>query len=122
LLDGDALNVPTRRATVEIQGSVNSPTAIALNPGASFRYYVRAAGGASARGDEKRAYVIQPNGKIESRERLLWIFVRNPSLRAGATVVVPEKEADIPSSERVATVALIAQTLASIAAVAALLR
>jgi len=122
LLEGDALNIPTRRATVEIQGAVNAPTAIAVNPGASFRYYVRAAGGASATGDEKRAYVIQPNGKIEARERILWLFVRNPSPRPGATVVVPVKEQQASSSERAATVALIAQTLASVAAVAALLR
>lgn len=122
LLEGDALNIPTRRATVEIQGQVNAATAIAINPGANFRYYVRAAGGATAEGDEKRAYVVQPNGKIEARERVLWVFVRNPKPRAGATVVVPKREERTSASERVATVALIAQTLASIAAVAALLR
>lgn len=122
LLDGDALNVPTRRATVEILGAVNAPTAIAVSSGASFRYYVRAAGGATARGDEKRAYVIQPNGKIDARERIFWLFVRNPEPRAGSTVVVPQREERVPASERVATVALIAQTIASIAAIAALLR
>lgn len=122
LLDGDVLNVPSRRSTVEIQGAVNAPTAITVRPGQSFRYYVRAAGGANASGDEKRAYVIQPNGKIEARSRVLWIFVDNPEPLAGATVVVPPKAEGRPASERVATVALIAQTLASIAAVAALLR
>ncbi len=122
LLDGDDLRIPSRRSTVEIRGAVNASTAIAVNPGASFKYYVRAAGGASATGDEKRAYVIQPNGKIEARERVLWIFVRNPTPRPGATVVVPVREERASSSERAATVALIAQTLASVAAVAALLR
>jgi len=122
LLEGDALNVPTRRTTVEIRGAVNAPTAIALDAGKSFRYYVRSAGGATATGDAKRAYVIQPNGKIEARERVLLVFVRNPTPRAGATVVVPQKEERVSSSERIATVALIAQTIAGIAAVAALLR
>lgn len=122
LIDDDSLHVPFRRTTVEIQGLVNSPTAIAVDRGRTLRYYVRAAGGASATGDDKKAYVIQPNGKIEARERVLWLFVNNPTPRAGATVVVPAKEERASSSERIATVALIAQTIASIAAVAALLR
>ncbi|MDQ8157782.1 MAG: SLBB domain-containing protein [Gemmatimonadota bacterium] len=122
LTDDDSLHVPFRRTTVEIIGLVNAPTAIAVDRGRTLRYYVRAAGGASATGDEKKVYVIQPNGKIEARERVLWVFVNNPTPRAGATVVVPAKEERASSSERVATVALIAQTIASIAAVAALLR
>lgn len=122
LLDGDALNVPTRRTTVEIRGAVNAATAITVNPGASFKYYVRAAGGATATGDEKRAYVIQPNGKIEARERLLWIFVRNPAPRPGATVVVPARSEDNRTNERVALVSVIAQTIASLATVYAILR
>jgi polysaccharide export outer membrane protein len=122
LIDDDSLHVPFRRTTVEIQGMVNAPTAIAVDRGRTLRYYVRAAGGASATGDEKKAYVIQPNGKIEARERVLWIFVNNPTPRAGATVVVPVREERASSSERAAAVALIAQTIASIAAIAALLR
>lgn len=122
LLHGDQLNVPTRRSTVEIQGAVNAPTAITVNPGASFRYYVRAAGGATATGDEKRAYVIQPNGKIEARERILWIFVRNPTPRPGATVIVPTRSTSDRTNERVALVSVIAQTVASLATVYAILR
>ena len=45
-----------------------------------------------------------------------------PEPRAGATVVVPPREETRTSGERAATIALIAQTLASLAAVAALLR
>jgi hypothetical protein len=93
-----------------------------MNPGASFRYYVRAAGGATATGDEKRAYVIQPNGKIEARERILWVFVKNPVPRPGATVVVPTLAPQASRADRATTLALVAQTLASIAAAVALLR
>ena len=122
LIDDDSLHVPFRRTTVEIQGLVNAPTAIAVDRGRSLTYYVRAAGGASATGDAKKAYVIQPNGKIEARERVLWVFVNNPTPRPGATVVVPQREEHASSSERAAAVAMIAQTIASIAAIAALLR
>lgn len=122
LLDGDVLNIPTRRSTVEIQGAVNAPTAITISPGESFWYYVRAAGGATATGDEKRSYVIQPNGKIEARERILWLFVRDPTPRPGATVVVPVKPVTDNRTERLATIAIVAQTIASLAAVIAIVR
>ncbi len=122
LVDDDSLHIPFRRTTVEIQGAVNAPTAVALARGKSLSYYVRAAGGRSANGDGKKAYVVQPNGKIESRRRVLWLFVNEPEPLAGATVVVPTKPEEAVRTERATTVALIAQTLASLAAVAALLR
>ncbi len=123
LLDGDAIEVPTRRTTVEVRGFVNAPSALTLNEGASLRYYVRSAGGASAAGNERRAYVIQPNGKIESRRWLLWIVPLDPNPRAGATVVVPERDRNSESVQRVAsTVQILASTLASIATLVVLLR
>ena len=122
LLEGDEIHVPFSRTTVEIRGSVNSANAVTIEPGRSISHYIRSAGGASATGDVRNAYVIQPNGKIESRRRLLWIIRLDPTPRAGSTVVVPVAEERGSSSDRIATVALIAQTLASIVAVAALLR
>jgi protein involved in polysaccharide export with SLBB domain len=122
LLDGDEIEVPSKRSTVEIRGEVNSPTAIAVRRNENLKYYIRAAGGSNLNGDLRRAYVIQPNGKIESRESFLFVIPRYPQPLAGSTVVVPARRPSPPTSERTATVALIAQTLASIAAVAALLR
>jgi len=122
LLEGDEIHIPFSRTTVEIRGNVNSANAVTIEPGKSIAHYIRSAGGASATGDARNAYVIQPNGKIESRRRLLWIIRLDPTPRAGSTVVVPAAEERGSSSDRIATVALIAQTIASIAAVAALLR
>ena len=122
LIDNDSLHVPFRRTTVEIQGEVNAPTAISLNPGKPLSYYVRAAGGESTTGDYKRAYVIQPNGKIEARQRFLFLFVNEPEPQAGATVVVPAKSLEDRRAERLAAVSIIAQTIASLAAVIAILR
>lgn len=122
LMDEDSLHIPFRRTTVEIRGSVNAPTAVTVEDGRGIGYYVRAAGGAAATGDPNRAYVIQPNGKIESVRRVLWVFRAQPEPRAGATVVVPVKPVEDNRAERTATLAIIAQTLASLAAVVALLR
>jgi len=122
LLDDDALHVPFRRTTVEIQGAVNAPTAITVSPGENMLYYVRAAGGASASGDTKKAYVVQPNGKIEANRRVLFVFLLRPEPRPGATVIVPIKEEADNRSERLATISIIAQTIASLAAVIAIVR
>ncbi len=122
LIDDDSLHIPFRRSTVEIQGAVNAPTAIAVDEGQSLQYYVRAAGGASATGDYGKAYVIQPNGKIEARRRVLLLFRFDPTPRAGSTVVVPVRSTEDRRSERLATVSIIAQTIASLAAVVAIVR
>ncbi len=122
LVDDDSLHIPFRRTTVEIQGAVNAPTAITLDEGKPLQHYVRAAGGASVTGDGRKAYVIQPNGKIESRRRVLLLFANDPEPQAGATVIVPERSPDDRRSERLAMVSIIAQTIASLAAVVAIVR
>lgn len=122
LLDNDSLHIPMQRTTVEISGAVNAPSIIASS-GRSIAYYVRAAGGPSLLGDAKRAYVIQPNGKIQARRTILWVVPLNPTPRPGATVVVPVKPADDGDLQRLAsTIQIVAQTVASLATVWALLR
>lgn len=122
LIDGDSLNVPFRRSTVEIRGAVNAPSVI-THEGKRIGYYVRAAGGGSLTGDERRAYVIQPNGKIQSRHRFMWVVMIDPKPREGATVVVPAAVDNSANMQRVATmVQIVAQTLASLATVVILLR
>ena len=123
LFDDDSLHIPMQRTTVEISGAVNAPSIIAAASGRSLNYYVRAAGGASLTGDAKRAYVIQPNGKIQARRTILWVVTLNPTPRPGATVVVPVKAADDGDLQRLAaTIQIVAQTVASLATVWALLR
>jgi protein involved in polysaccharide export with SLBB domain len=122
LFEGDSLHIPFRRSTVEIRGEVNAPSTI-THAGRRIGYYLRAAGGSSATGNERRAYVIQPNGKIEARSRLLWVVPLDPKPREGATVVVPKREENSEAVQRVAsTVQIIAQTLASVATIVVLLR
>ncbi len=93
LEDGDSLDIPPVHGTVEVKGAVNSPTVVAIAPGEKLEHYIRAAGGPNHRiSDAGSAYVIQPNGKIESRHRVALIFRSDPTPRAGATVIVPVKD------------------------------
>ena len=118
----DSLHVPFRRTTVEIEGAVNAPTAIASRRGASIDYYVRAAGGASITGDARRVYVIQPNGKIEAPRRIAGLIPVRPTPRPGSTVVVPARSTENRTQERIATAQLLTQLVTSIVTAYALLR
>ena len=103
-----------------MSGEVNSPVAVAYAPGASLDYYIRAAGGGTAKSDLGRAYVRQPNGKVESRNKhFLW--ESNPTPEPGSTVVVPAAD---PNDKRdyVALLTGITSILGSAVALAAILK
>ena len=69
LFDGDSIYIPQFAPVVAVRGAVNSAVGVAYVRGADIDYYIRAAGGATAQGDDGRAYVTQGNGKVESRHR-----------------------------------------------------
>ena len=91
VLPGDSIVVSTYRPYVKVTGAVNSPVAVAYVPGRDVGYYVAAAGGYSRAADERRTYVRQPNGSVESRKGR-FSPGGDPQPRAGAVVVVPEHD------------------------------
>ena len=115
LEDGDSLYVPVRQQTVAVRGEVNAPTALVAT-GRRLGFYLDAAGGATERGNSSRAYVIQPNGKIATRKKLLWLIALDPTPKPGATVVVPARGDRTPGSI-LQTIAIITQTLTALATV-----
>src|SRR4029078_10245736 len=86
LFDGDSIFVPVVSGVVQMSGAVNSPVAVAYRPGADIDYYVRAAGGGTAKADFGGSYVRQPNGKVESRNRRFGLFASTPKPEPGSTV------------------------------------
>lgn len=121
LLNGDSIHVPQRQQTVEVRGAVNAPTAL-VHSGRRLGDYVDAAGGPTERARERRAYVIQPSGKIQSRRRYLGFITVDPRPKPGATVVVPDRGEVVQQSNALANLAVVTQLLASLAAVVALSR
>jgi protein involved in polysaccharide export with SLBB domain len=121
LVDGDSIFIPRFNPVVVVRGSVNSPVGVAYVDGASLSYYVRSAGGPTALGDRDAAYVTQPNGKVETRQRRFMFFHSNPRPLAGSTVFVPLKD---PNDRRdwasIATAAT--GILGSLVAITALIR
>lgn len=121
LVDGDSVNIPIFTPVVTVRGAVNSPLAVAYVPGAKLDYYIASAGGPTTRADMKRAWVTQPNGKVEPRRSYAGLARSNPKPQPGAQVFVPEKEQQ-QRRDIAATVGLTTQVIASIAALMALIR
>ncbi len=118
LEDGDNIFIPPFRATVLVGGAVNSPVAVAYVPGRDIDWYIRAAGGPTARADMSRAWVVQPNGSVESVNRRFFAPDSRPEPQPGGSVQVPEKDPS-DSGDRLALVGSIVQILASLVAIVA---
>ncbi|MEI6739344.1 MAG: hypothetical protein WCK74_03440, partial [Gemmatimonadaceae bacterium] len=99
-----------------VRGEVNAPTSLVAT-GRSLGAYIRAAGGATAVGDTRKVYVIQPNGKIQSRVRVLGFMDFDPTPQPGATVVVPAQGERQTLTTVLQTTSIIVQSLTALATV-----
>jgi len=100
---------------------VNSPVAVPYVAGADIDYYVRAAGGVTFKGNQPKAYVTQPSGKVESRNRHLLVYTSVPRPQPGSQVLVPEKDLN-EKHDYAAAVGIIAQVIGSLVALVAIAR
>ena len=117
LAAGDSIHIPEYNPIVRVEGAVNSPGAVAYAPGKSLDWYVNAAGGYTGIGDNKRAYVTQPNGKREGVKRRA-VFADNvPKPKSGAVIFVPTKVAPEPGSNVTGVITTVAQVLTALATI-----
>ena len=121
LMDGDSLFIPRYDAVVRVQGAVNSPVAVTYQPGRDLNYYIRAAGGPSLKADLGRAYVTQPNGKVDARQRRFLIPDYVPKPEPGSVVYVPEKDPNARGTDPLAIAGALTGVLSSLVAIVAVL-
>ncbi|HXC25713.1 MAG TPA: SLBB domain-containing protein [Gemmatimonadaceae bacterium] len=118
LQDGDSIHIPRFSALVMVQGAVNAPVAVSYVPGADLNYYIRVAGGPSSKADEGRAYVVQSNGKVDTKSRRFLISDYVPKPGPGSKVFVPFKDPTDKPTDRTALVTAVAGIFASLVTVA----
>lgn len=123
LQDGDSIFIPRYSGVVHVTGAVNSPIAVAYVPGRDLPWYVRSAGGPAVGADLGRAYVTQPNGKVEAAVRRRFAPDDQPKPRAGGVIFVPERDPSERDSLTVFSTAFttIASVLGSLVAIIAVM-
>ncbi len=93
--DGDVLIIPKSANYVTVTGQVFNPTAVANLPGHSAKWYLSQAGGVTQLADKKAIFVIRADGSvIAAKNNSSGWWGGDPmsaTLRAGDTIVVPEK-------------------------------
>jgi protein involved in polysaccharide export with SLBB domain len=117
LFAGDSLFIPEYNPVVQVRGAVSAQTAVAYVPGKDLHYYVAAAGGFARSADRGRAYVAQPNGKVESVKKRFSVLADSwPNPLAGASVIVPEK-VEGPKKDSLTILATVASIMTSMATI-----
>jgi hypothetical protein len=93
--DGDVLFVPKKAGYVLVNGQVFNPTAVSYQPSHSAKWYLSQAGGVTQIADKKAVFVIRADGSvIAAKNNSSGWWGSDPmsaTLRAGDTIVVPEK-------------------------------
>ena len=109
----DSIFVPKQLQTVIVKGGVFYPTSIRYDDDLTYRDYITAAGGYNELAKNKNSYIVYANGDVNRVKRFLF-FKDYPSVKPGATLVVPEEEAvkSLSAQERVAIYSAIVSTIA----------
>jgi protein involved in polysaccharide export with SLBB domain len=122
LVAGDSINIPEFNPVVIVDGSVNSPGPVVYTPGKSLDWYVNAAGGYAQNGDDRRAYVTQPNGKREAVKRRAVLADDVPKPKSGAMVFVPVRRVQEQPSNIAGVLSVAAQVLSAIVTIVVVTR
>ena len=122
LAGGDSIHIPEFNPVVVVDGAVNSPGPVVYTPGKSLDWYVSAAGGYTQLGDNRRAYVTQPDGKREAVKRRAVLADDVPKPRSGATVFVPSRKIQEQPSNLAGVLSVAAQVLSALVTIVVVTR
>lgn len=85
LEDEDVIVVPRQLRTVMVRGQVLNPNRIVYQEGKSLKYYIRQAGGFTAKAHKKKTFVQHANGSVEGSS------MGYPNVLPGSEIIVPTK-------------------------------
>jgi protein involved in polysaccharide export with SLBB domain len=87
----DRLIISTNPNTVRVEGAVQTPSLLVYQHGLNLRDYIERAGGPTENADVRRAVVNFPSGFSQRTRRVLGLVTKEPTLVAGARIIVPVK-------------------------------
>jgi polysaccharide export outer membrane protein len=121
LQDQDSIYIPRFSSIITVQGAVNSPLAVSYVPGKDLYYYINAAGGPTAGADLGRAYVVQPNGKVEAITKRFLVPNSVPVPKPGSSIFVPAKDSLSRSIDPITLIGAIGGILSSLVTIVVVL-
>ena len=86
---GDHINIPKRPNFVIVVGDVLNPGALQFEPGKDVEDYVDESGGLQNSADDKRVFVVYPNGVASPVNISRWAY-SSVQIPPGSTIVVPK--------------------------------
>ena len=86
----DQIFIGAQSTSVKVGGEVYGPKRVSYQAGLGFNAYLRLGGGVTQEGNNRRAYVVYPNGLSRATRRVGFWLVR-PKVVPGSTIVVPQK-------------------------------
>jgi protein involved in polysaccharide export with SLBB domain len=90
---GDEIKVPQLKNIITLTGEILKPVSVQYLQNKSFRYYISAAGGFSAKAKKAKSFVVYTNGRSKKAGSFLGLFRTYPKVLPGSMVVVPAKPA-----------------------------
>ena len=85
LEDKDVIIVPRQLRTVMVRGQVLNPNRVVYQEGKSLKYYIRQAGGFTAKAHKKKTFVQHANGSVEGS------IGGYPDVLPGSEIIVPTR-------------------------------
>lgn len=86
----DQVYISAQTTSIKIGGEVYAPKRVSYQANMGFNAYLRLGGGVTQEGNNRRAYVVYPNGLSKATRRFgLWLI--RPEVVPGSQIVVPQK-------------------------------
>jgi polysaccharide biosynthesis/export protein len=85
----DRFYMPKKASQVTIMGEVLNPSTLQFRSGLTIKDYIRSAGGFQRGADERRIFVVLPNGEAKPMHTSFWSY-KDLHIPPGSTVVVPK--------------------------------
>jgi len=86
---GDSLYIPKRPSYVTLAGDVLNPGALQFASGKTVGHYISEAGGTQRSADNKRVFLVYPNGAAKQVRMSKWSSDSDP-VPPGSVIVVPK--------------------------------
>ncbi len=113
LQQGDEIFVSKIRTTVKVLGEVQLNSEIPYKSRKTMRFYIRSVGGLKESANQKRIYIVYPNG-VANTIKNYFIFKNYPKVLPGSEIVIPFEDISNVKKLSISEISIITGVIGSI--------